>query len=399
MTETNQPGGRLLTDADAAVVLSERPTADGRRLGVAMLNVAKTLNSLNLAMIDALDAQLRVWQEADDIVAVYLCGGGARAFCAGGDIQALYHSMRANHEAGELVDRYAETFFEHEYRLDHRVHVYPKPVICFGNGVVMGGGLGLLAASSHRVVTGSSRIAMPEITIGLFPDAGGTTLLSRMPGAMGTFLGLTGAHINGADALELGLGQYLIADDQRDALETALVTSAWSGDRDADSAMLDAWLEDLDARSHAARPVSKVAGLRAAVDAALGASSAASTGVEDGDFGRILAAMRSLAGRDEWIDKGLATLEAGCPATAGIVVEQLKRGATMSLADRFRMELVIGTHCARNRDFAEGVRALLIDKDKAPKWSVSSLDALTDDVVQSHFEAPWTEHPLADLRD
>lgn len=391
MTEANRTEERLLTADDAAVVLSERSTADGRRLGVATLNVAKTLNSLNLEMIDVLDAQLRRWQDDDGIVAVYLCGGGERAFCAGGDIQALYHSMRANHEAGELVDHYAETFFEHEYRLDHLIHVYRKPVICFGNGVVMGGGLGLLAASSHRIVTGSSRIAMPEITIGLFPDAGGTTLLSRMPGAMGTFLGLTGAHINGADALEVGLGQYLIADDQRAQVEQALLSCGWSGNADEDAAMLGALLKTFDEISHDARPDSKVAALRSDIDAALNDAR--------GDFGRTLAGVRSLAGRDDWIDKGIATLEAGCPATAGIVVEQLRRGASMTLADRFRMELVIGTHCARNRDFAEGVRALLIDKDKNPKWRVANLDALTDDVVQSHFQAPWETNPLADLRD
>ncbi|MEE4298071.1 MAG: enoyl-CoA hydratase/isomerase family protein [Pseudomonadales bacterium] len=381
----------LLNDVNAPVVLAEWATASGRRLGVVTLNVPKTLNSLNLGMIDLMDAQLRRWAGDAGVVGVYLRGAGDRAFCAGGDIQALYHAMKANHDAGELVDCYAEAFFQNEYRLDHLIHAYGKPVICFGHGACMGGGLGLLSASSHRIVTETSRVAMPEITIGLFPDAGGTALLSSMPGCLGLFLGLTGAHINGADALEAGLGRYLLTNARREALEQGLVSAPWSGERAEDDVMLDALLAELDAASRDARPASKLAGHRAAIDAALGAV--------DGDFARALAGIRSLAGTDDWIDKGLANLEKGCPATAGIVVEQLHRAQGMSLADMFRMEMVIGTHCARNRDFAEGVRALLIDKDGAPAWTVDGLDALPRETVLAHFEAPWDENPLNDLRD
>ena len=382
---------QLLNDADAPVVLAEWETVDGQRIGVITLNVPKTLNSLTLDMVDVMDARLRSWVDDAGIVGVYLRGNGDRAFCAGGDIQALYRAMKANHEAGELVDCYAEAFFRNEYRLDHLIHGYPKPVICFGHGVCMGGGLGLLSASKHRVVTPTSRIAMPEITIGLFPDAGGTALLSSMPGAAGLFLGLTGAQINGADALELGLGQYLIADDRRPQLEQALVANAWSGDRVQDDAMLRSVLKELDGFSRGARPEPRMAPHRPAIDAALG-------GV-DGDYAAALAGVRSLAGRDAWIDKGLANLEQGCPATAGIVVEQLHRARDLALAEMFRTEMIVGTHCARNRDFAEGVRALLVDKDGAPAWSVDSLDALPRETVLAHFEAPWAENPLADLRD
>lgn len=382
---------QILNDAEAPVVLSEWALAEGRRLGVVTLNVPKTLNSLNLEMIELMDAGLRRWAEDDAVVGVYLRGAGERAFCAGGDIQALYHSMKANHDAGELVDRYAETFFRDEYRLDHLIHTCPKPVICFGHGVCMGGGLGLLSASSHRIVTETSRVAMPEITIGLFPDAGGTALLSSMPGALGLFLGLTGAHINGADALEAGLGRHLITNDRREALEEALRAAAWSGDRARDDATLDALLAEFDAASRDARPASKLAEHRGAIDGALGDA--------DGDYAKAIAGVRSLAGTDDWVDRGIGNLEKGCPATAGIVVEQLHRARGMALADMFRMELVIGTHCARNRDFAEGVRALLIDKDGAPAWSVGDLDALPRETVLAHFEAPWDAHPLADLED
>lgn len=381
----------LINEAEAPVVLSEWALANGRALAVATLNVPKTLNSLTLEMIDLLDPQLRRWAEDDRIVAVYLRGTGTRAFCAGGDIQALYHAMVRNHEAGDIVDRSAEDFFEREYRLDHLLHTYPKPVVCFGNGVVMGGGLGLLSASSHPVVTETSRVAMPEITIGLFPDAGGTALLSRMPGAMGLFLGLTGAQINGSDALAVGLGRFLIGSDQGELLDQTLAGLGWQGQADADRKTLDRALAELQAQSPVTPPASNVSALQADIDAALEPAA--------GDYPAVLAAVRGLAGRHEWIDKGITTLEAGCPVTAGIVVEQLRRAQGMALADMFRMELVVGTHCARQPDFAEGVRALLIDKDKSPKWSVASLDALDSTVVQAHFEPPWPHNPLADLSD
>lgn len=381
----------LINDAEAPVVLSEWALADGRALAVATLNVPKTLNSLTLEMIDLLDPQLRRWATDDRIAAVYLRGTGTRAFCAGGDIQALYHAMQRNHEAGEIVDRGAEDFFQREYRLDHLLHTFPKPVVCFGNGVVMGGGLGLLSASSHPVMTETSRVAMPEITIGLFPDAGGTSLLTRMPGAMGLFLGLTGAQINGSDALEVGLGRFLIGSDEGERLDAALVQVPWQGDAAQDHAALDAALIALQQQSRAVPRESVVAALRTQIDAALEPVA--------GDYQGVIAAVRGLAGTHDWIDKGIATLEQGCPVTAGIVVEQLKRAQGMPLADMFRMELVIGTHCARRPDFAEGVRALLIDKDKSPQWSVPSLDALDSARVQAHFESPWAAHPLADLRD
>jgi enoyl-CoA hydratase/carnithine racemase len=198
------------------------PSAGPGHIAVATLNVPATLNSLDLTMVDALAVALAQWRNDPAVAMVYLRGAGDRAFCAGGDIQALYRSCKANQEARRRVDSYAEDFFEREYRLDFHLHTFPKPVLCFGHGVVMGGGLGLLAASRFRVVTPKSRVAMPEITIGLFPDAGGTTLLSAMPGSLGLFLGLTGTHFRGGDARALGLGTHLIADDAGPALEAAL---------------------------------------------------------------------------------------------------------------------------------------------------------------------------------
>ncbi len=205
---TADSGRVLLNDADAPVLLREQRTASGHKIGFAPLNAEATLNSLSLAMIRLLASQLARWAEDEETVCVLLDGAGERAFSAGGDIQALYRSMVRNHEAGEEVDPYAQTFFEAEYRLDHQLHTYPKPVLAWGSGIVMGGGLGLFSASTLRVVTQRARIAMPEITIGLFPDAGATRLLAGMARHQALFLALTASHMNAGDALRLGLATH-----------------------------------------------------------------------------------------------------------------------------------------------------------------------------------------------
>ena len=362
------------------------PSAGPGHIAVATLNVPATLNSLDLTMVDALAAALVQWRDDPAVAMVYLRGAGDRAFCAGGDIQALYRSCKANREAGRRVDSYAEDFFEREYRLDYALHTFPKPVLCFGHGVVMGGGLGLLAASRFRVVTPKSRVAMPEITIGLFPDAGGTTLLSAMPGSLGLFLGLTGTHFRGGDARALGLGTHLIADDAGPALEAALRGMTLPQGNDGEAAMA---LGKALASLPAADAPTPIFDEQARIDRALGAAG--------GDFAATVAGLRSLAGVTDALSEGVATFEAGCPVTAGIVVEQLHRAPKLSLAERFQLELAVGANCARRPDFPEGVRALLIDKDRQPAWSVASHDALPREVVLAHFEGPWPQNPLADL--
>ncbi|MDN5849582.1 MAG: enoyl-CoA hydratase/isomerase family protein, partial [Nitrococcus sp.] len=172
--------------SDQSVLFEERPAKNGRKLGFARLNAERSLNALSQAMIDALQARLSDWAQDPAIVCVVIEGSGAKAFCAGGDVIALYDSMRAHPGGPNPV---AKRFFETEYRLDYQIHTYPKPVLCWGHGIVIGGGLGLMAGASHRVVTETSHIAMPEITIGLYPDIGATWFLNRMPGRVGSFLG------------------------------------------------------------------------------------------------------------------------------------------------------------------------------------------------------------------
>jgi enoyl-CoA hydratase/carnithine racemase len=361
----------------------EHPAGGGFCLAEARLNSEPTLNALSLEMIDLLDEATARWARDDRVAAVLLTGGGERAFSAGGDIQALYRAMRSNHQAGERVDDYPYDFFEREYRLDYRLHTYPKPIVALGHGVIMGGGLGVFRASDTRVVAENVRIALPEVTIGLFPDAGGTWLLKSLPEAHALFLGMTGSRLNAADAIGSGIGTHVVARASFDELVENLKGLAFSGEPDADRVLIDACVA---AAPGAELPAGELDRLTPRLSAAE-------------PLADVVAAVRGLAGTSSWIDRGIDTMEQGCPTTVGIVVEQVRRARELSLADCFRLEMTVATHCADNHDFCEGVRALLIEKDNSPQWQFGDLDSLPERYVESHFIEPWTVNPLHDLED
>ncbi|MEQ8857811.1 MAG: enoyl-CoA hydratase/isomerase family protein [Pseudomonadales bacterium] len=373
---------RPINDADAPLLLFEHATASDHVLAEARLNAESTLNALSLPMIDILYPALARWHADPKVGAVLLTGSGDRAFSAGGDIQALYRAMARNRAEGAEVDDYPFRFFEAEYRLDYRLHTFDKPVISVGHGVVMGGGLGVYSGARYRVVTEKSRIAMPEVTIGLFPDAGATWLLSHMPSHAATFLAMTGAHMNAADVLALGVADYSVAAARRGAVCDALLELPWTGGAD-DHGRVRACLEGLPA---APLPVPQCDAVPEDLTA-------------DGRVLDAVGRVRGLAGRSDWIDGGIKAMNRGCPASVGIIVQQLQRARDMTLADTFRMEMVVATHCARHPDFAEGVRALIIDKDNRPQWRFPTLEALPEAYVAEHFEPPWPHNPLDDLEE
>src|SRR5690554_2149845 len=223
------------TIVDSVILFDELEANHGKRIGVVTLNSEKSLNALSLPMIQELLPRLQHWADADDIACVVLQGAGDKAFCAGGDIVAMYHAMKA--QPGVLVDEVAD-FFSQEYRLDYAIHTFPKPLLVWGHGIVMGGGMGLMNGASHRIVTERSLLAMPEITIGLYPDVGATYFLSKLPDNMGLFLGLTAAQVNAADALYIGLADFAIASDMRDNTLHALTDASWSDDNELNLATL-----------------------------------------------------------------------------------------------------------------------------------------------------------------
>ncbi|MCW4456051.1 enoyl-CoA hydratase/isomerase family protein [Flavobacterium sp. MXW15] len=372
----------------APVLFEERIVGNGKRLGVATLNSPKTLNGLSLEMARLLDAQLIRWAGDNGIALVLLQGAGEKAFCAGGDLHGLYRGMRDYQAAGtgDIRDNaHARDFFAREYRLDHRIHRYPKPLLCWGHGIVMGGGIGLMSGAGHRVVSERSKLAFPEISVGLYPDVGGSWLLNRVPDRGGLFLALTGAPLGAGDAIHAGLADHHIAEARRGDVLATLFDSDWSGDADSDRQRLTALLQSF-AQPAEAGPLQRHAALIAAV--------CGHQRLED-----IVAAIAAIDLDDAWLQNAKAALAAGAPGSARLGFELQRRAATLSLADTFRLEYLVSLHCAAHGDFAEGIRALLIDKDRNPRWNPATLAEATPAWAETFFTAPWPAdaHPLAEL--
>ncbi|NRB54696.1 MAG: enoyl-CoA hydratase/isomerase family protein [Salinicola sp.] len=364
-------------------------TADGHRLGHITLDAPKSLNALSLAMIDAIQVQIDAWAEDPTVVALWLEGAGDKAFCAGGDVVALRRAIAEGHTGRdpEAADGFVARYFTHEYRLDHALHAYPKPIVAWGDGIVMGGGIGLMAGASHRVVTPRSMLAMPEITIGLYPDVGASWFLNRMPGASGTFLGLTGARLNASDALFVGLADRLIDAERRDAVIDDLLDADWSRPRPA----LERVLRAHAAASRELAPAAEVAPRQEAIAALTDADS------DEALIDSIIAAGDS---DDPWIARAARNLAAGSPLSARLILRQLTRCRRVSLAETLRSELDLSLACAAHGDLGEGVRALLIDKDNAPAWHHAHGAVAAAD-LDACLAPAWSRqtHPLRDLHD
>jgi enoyl-CoA hydratase/carnithine racemase len=373
---------------DEGVLFAAIETASGHAFGHATLSAPASLNALTLPMIDRLAAQLDAWLADPRIVGVVLDGAGDKAFCAGGDVNSLYVAIVAQRqEAPGVVPAGAADFFEREYRLDYRIHTSPKPILCWGHGIVMGGGIGLLAGASHRVATPQTRLAMPEISLGLYPDVGGSWFLGRMPGRIGLFLALTGASLNAADARFAGLADIVLAHSDKAAVLEALGRAAWQGEAEADAATLSHLLE---ARPAPELPASPLRTHFDRIDALVG-----NDRLDD-----LAHRLRALAeDGDPWLARAGAAFAAGSPTSVVLAHALLRRTRHCSLAEVFRLEFQASLGCCVHHDFAEGVRALLIDKDRKPRWQPATLEAVRQADIEDHlvprFPGP---HPLADLR-
>lgn len=368
----------------SVVIFDEPATLDGRRVGRATLNAPASLNALSLAMVEQLGPRLEQWIADPGIACIVLDGAGERAFCAGGDIRDLYHSIR---EYGSAPNPYAQRFFSLEYALDYRIHTCPKPIVCWGHGIVMGGGLGLLAGASHRVVTPETRIAMPEISIGLFPDVGGSWFLNRLPGRAGLFMALTAAPMNAADALFSGMADFCIDNAARDQVLADILGSRWHDDAASNKVQMTHLLDRHETSAELAPSnlrkhfdlIRKTVGLGSLKDTA-----------------EHLLALPT--GDDRWLATAVETFRRGSPTSAALSWELLQRCRHRSLADIFRIEYNVAISCCAAHDFAEGVRALLIDKDRKPQWNPATLDAVESSFIESHFRDHHEVHPLADRR-
>jgi len=334
-------------------------------IGHLTLNRPAGLNALTLQMVRDLRLQLEAWAIDPQIHAVVMRGAGPKGFCAGGDIRSLYDS----HKSGASLH---QDFFVEEYDLDLFIHHYRKPIVTLMDGYTLGGGMGLAQGAELRVVTERSRLAMPETAIGYFPDVGGSYFLSRIPGELGTYLGVTGVQIQAADALYCNLADWYLESDQLAVLDERLDQLTWSEYplKDLQGALALLGTQTLD------NP--PLAELRPAIDHFFALP----------DIGAMIEQLRSVtvAGSHEWAVKTAELMEARSPLGMAVTLELLRRGRHLSLEDCFRMELHLDQQWFEHGDLMEGVRALLIDKDKQPRWNPPTVAELNPQRIEQFFE-------------
>jgi len=349
--------------------------------GVITLNRPTALNSLSLDMVRVMTATLRAWRDDASIDAVFVHSSSEKAFCAGGDIRFFHQKGIATATGGAAL---IEDFFTEEYSLNYLVHHYPKPYVALMDGVVMGGGMGIAQAGPQarmRIVTERTKMAMPEVGIGLFPDVGGGYFLSRATGKLGTYLGVTGTIIGAADAIYADLADVFIPSTELPALH-ALISEAKGDLREAVRSFASAFTTQVDPSR------STLAALRKEIDRHFAASTV--QGIKD--------ALASDNG--EFATTTLEMMKKKSPLMMCVTLSQLQRASTMNIGDCLRMERSMVRRCFEHGEVIEGVRALAIDKDHTPHWNPATLAEVTPAMVERFFESAWPDyaHPLHELR-
>jgi enoyl-CoA hydratase len=341
-------------------------------VGFVRLNRPQALNALSLTLIESFDAQLQAWAGDPAVHAVVVRGAGERAFCAGGDIRGIWAGGRIaeGSEGGP-----ASMLFRREYMLIRRIKMFPKPYVALIGGIAMGGGIGVCVHGSHRVATERSLMALPETRIGLFPDVGSSYFLPRLAGALGPYLGLTGLRLKAADALHAGLADHYVETARLAELENALAAADWSAG--AAGEVVGAAIREFESPPG----TSKLAEQHAAIDRCF-----AKPSIEE-----IIAALEGEG--SEWAENTLETLRACSPTSLKVTVAQLRQGAGLDFDQAMIVEYRLSQAFLARHDFHEGIRAMVIDKDNAPRWDPPDLASVTPEWVEAHF-APLGEHEL-----
>ncbi len=338
---------------------------DGRTARI-RLNRPAAIHALNTPMCAAMLEALEAWRVDIGVEAVLIDHAEGRGFCAGGDIRML-----ATSGAADGVE--ARAFFHTEYRMNHKLFTYVKPIVAFMDGITMGGGVGISLPCRFRIATENTRLAMPETGIGLFPDVGGGWYLSRLPGRVGQYLALTGHRLDGAECLALGLATHYLPSAALDETKAQIIADPQS-------------IADVLADLAGAPPVAKITGHQADIDRLF-----ASDVLED-----VFAALEADPG--EWAQAQLALLRTKSPQTMKVSLRLLHEGALMhDFADEMRQEYAVGCRVVQRHDFIEGVRAVIIDKDNAPRWDPATPEGVTDHVIDQIFaplseDEAWTPH-------
>ena len=370
------------------VLTAELAAKNGTKLGHITLNSKETLNSLTLSMVDTIVPQLALWEKEESIVAVIIEGAGDKAFCAGGDIRALYESM-VKHPGGP--NSFAEAFFEREYRLDYKIHTYSKPIICWVDGITMGGGVGIMLGCDYRLSTERTRFAMPEIGVGLFPDVGFTHFIDKLPKGVGIYMMLTATQLNAADTQLVGLTNNYISVTAKDSFTKAITELDWSDDLQKNYEILDLCIKNFKEK-----PLSKEGFPESQLESRLESVQALMSADNLVDISKNILTNST---PDEWFKRGIKGLVNGCPTSAHIIWEQCNFEKSKNLKEVFKFELDLAIQITRHPDFTEGIRAVIIEKDNQPQWSYAEINKLPREWIEEHLEPAWNKNPLDDLEN
>ncbi|MFT5757605.1 MAG: enoyl-CoA hydratase/carnithine racemase [Alteromonadaceae bacterium] len=365
----------------SSVIFTELNTSNRKKVAIAELNAPKSLNALSLPMIKSLTEQLLAWQENEDIAVIILKGLGGKAFCAGGDVVSLYHHLKDNSfpiSDAKIKQSLAFDFFHSEYQLDQLIHAYRKPILVWADGYVMGGGIGLMAGASHRVVSEKTLMAMPEVTIGLYPDVGASWFLNKMPSNIGLFLGLTGSMFNGVDAQTLCLADYIVNSECYDKIQRELLDVIWESNESNHQLLSDLLNEFMLEKE--SLPEALIVKHQNSI-------------VEMTSFDNIDKIYHAIVGANieydnKWLKQAQQKILNGSPLSIALVYQQLQRSKTFTLKECFDSELNLSLRCCQQKEFSEGVRALLVDKDKSPQWQYKNITDIDNNVVE------WFFYPL-----
>ncbi len=348
-------------------------------VGFIKLNRPEKHNALSYQMIELLYEQLKAWKNDDNVAIVVMEGEGEKALCSGGDVVHLYERKDSN------VEEYAFGFFHTEYCMNMLIFTYPKPILSYMNGYVMGGGVGICVGTSHRIVTEKTKWAMPEMNIGLYPDVGGSYFMNKMPGHIGRYLALTSKAIKPVDVLYIGAADYYIESSWWKEMRQAIVDKTWS---------VGSAAKDLNTliSGYSKKPsiTSAIAKLEEKINHHFGFDT----------MEEIVESLQVSAQKgDEWADDVVKTILSKSPTSLKVTLKQLIEGKKRSMKECFKMELDMSMNFMKNHDFFEGVRSVLVDKDRNAKWDPQTLEDVQAEFVDSFFSYPWEggKNPLDDF--
>ncbi|MET3317566.1 UNVERIFIED_ORG: enoyl-CoA hydratase/carnithine racemase [Peribacillus simplex] len=336
-----------------------------RGVGWLKLNRPQALNALSAEMVESLKTTLDTWRADPKVSLICISGEGTKGLCAGGDMRFFYNQRNAN------VEEHARRFFTTEYRMDLMIHQYPKPILVYMDGIVMGGGVGLSVGASERIVTEKTKWAMPEMNIGFFPDVGASYFLNKMPGHVGRYLALTGATIQPADVIYVGAANRYMESTRWEEFIYEIQNKNWNLDdaRKQICELLDSFCSHLVEKS-------LLCALQLKIDKHFAYETLEEIVVSLGvaaDSG------------DDWASKTKSTIQSKSPTSLKVTLSQLQKGNNQSLTSCFNMELKLSMNFMKNHDFYEGVRSVLVEKDRKPHWRPNSLADVSKEDIERYF--------------